>query len=355
MFLQERSLPLEYGLCECTDPQCDDAFTICNTNFDLDLDLLSGATTAAASNGPELVLGVDAEVWSFSPSNTIDSNWLDIDETIKDEFLQRNDDFSISFWISVNPGSSSSYIFSFEVGTSRYFSLFDSSRSRAQLYYNRDTLPNADSDSAVGSRVVLSFFYDSDVFSDGLRDGEWHFVSLNINFPEAVLVVDGYEIRPTGGNSRDAFNNLQFFTDLFPDDPFYRMPAPLLSKSPDLISSIRGRIGGTERNNQFSIGGQMRQLTATDLLDTDAYDCIASCNNIISSTLSLTSFATFYNPVQRIFTFDLPTSDHDDYTDFLRSLVYQSDGFIPAETLAGGGESRIIRLQVLKSYRSIST
>lgn len=320
-------------------------FALCSTDFDVHLDLLAGSSTAAQDDPdrPMIVPGIDDLVWSFTAANDLDDNFVVIDEAVKTQFLQLTDDFTMSFWLKINPTGDSSYIFSFEIGNTRYFSLYDTARARSQLYYNRDPLAVDD----VGNRrVVLSFYYDRDVFEDGLRDGEWHFISLTIDFPNAILVVDGYEIRPTGGNYYDVDDTQLTLPDVYPDDEFYPMPAPIESKDASLISQIQGHVGGSERSNRFSMGGQIRQMVVTDLLSRSTYECLASCNNLIYSTLTLTPFVTFFNPVRRIFTYNHITGDHDEYTDFLQTLFYQSDGYIPPQPVDGGGESRIIRLQV---------
>ena len=291
---------------------------------------------------------MDSVVYSFNGQNDIDFNYLDIADNVKASILQVVDDFSISFWINIDPDSNSAYIFSFEMGTSPYFNLFETSRSRSQFYYYRDQIPGESGDQGVNTRVVLSFFYDREIFVDGLRDGEWHFITLNIDYPIATLVVDGYVIFPTGGNYRD-ITDVQVGLGTPPADPGYHvMPAPILVKTPEQVDAIDGHIGGSARGNQFTLDGQMRQLVLSNLLETDSYNCLASCGNSIFSVDPAAPFTTFYQPVKRFYEFSGSFSP-EGYTDFLQTLVYSSNGFLPVEPppgTEGEKETRIIRLQV---------
>ena len=327
-------------MCECS-PQCGSVFAQCSLT--LRENFFTGATTI--TGGPQSVQLAGGEVaYTFNGRNDISNNWLEIESALKSRILQVTDDFSISMWLNLDTTSGAQYIYTFESGTQRYFTLFDNSGTRAIFYYFRDVLPglSPNDDDGYISQVALSFYYDTAVFPRGLRDGQWHFITLNIDYPSVTFVVDGYEYRPTQGNYRDSFRSRVLLSQ---DGTFYNMPAPILTKSTAQIDSIIGRIGGSARGNRFSMGGQLRQLSLTNLLTSQTFNCLASCNNRIypSPTASVvSSFTTFYNPVSRVFTFSgalTPTV----YTLFLQSLIYSSNGFLPPEE---SRESRIIRLQV---------
>ena len=337
------TFPNQYGACECTDPACLDVFTLCGTSFSLQQDLFSGVTTAS-SGGPSLVPSLNFPVYSFNGRNDLSNNWLEIPSTVKTQFLQRTDDFTISFWIRVLSDSSASYILSFELGTNRYFSLFEASGTTFVFYYFRDNIPGVTTDDGRTTQVALTFFYDTSLFPSGLRDNQWHFISFSVDFPSVILNIDGYEHRPTRGNYRNQFQS-RVDLALLTDGTFYNMPAPILTKTQAQIDSISGKIGGTERGNRFSLGGEMRQLTQTDLFDTNTFNCIASCNSrigIASGATISSSISTIYNPTTRRFVFS-GTATPSQYTTLLQSLVYFSNGFLLPEE---EGEIRVISISI---------
>ena len=259
-------------------------------------------------------------------------------------FLQTTDHFTISFWLRLETDSSSAYILSFELGRSRYFSLYDSSRTRMILYYYRDVLPGlmAINDDGRNTQVALSFYYNLTELPNGIRDNQWHFIALTVNFPSLTLLIDGVQYQPTRGNYQNQFQSRVNLNQI--PGTNYTMPAPILTKDTSQINSIVARIGGSIRSNTFSIDGEMRQLVITNALDNELYACIASCNNIIGidPTMSFPDFVTFYNPVTRTFDFTGP-SDAAGYTEFLQSLIYFTNGFLqPQES----GERRVITLRV---------
>lgn len=302
-----------------------------------------GASTVAGGPQMTTLLGGDV-AYTFNGRNDLSNNWLQIENGVQSRILQVTDHFSISMWLSLNTGFPSQYILSFEIGSQRYFTLYDASLTRIIFYYFRDFLPgvNPTEDDGYNTQVALSFYYDTAVLPSGLRDGQWHFVALNIDYPSVTLVIDGAVYLPTRGNYRDSFRNT---VDLLQNGNTYVMPAPILTKSTSQIDSIVGRIGGSARGNRFSMAGQMRQLSLTNVFTTSTFNCLASCNNQIFPSPSfpvVSSFTTFYNPVSRVLSFSgslTPTV----YTQFMQSLVYSSNGFLPPEE---SGESRIIRLQV---------
>ena len=200
------TFPNQYGACECTNSACLDVFTLCGTSFSLQQDLLSGVTPASSA-GPTLVPGLNYVVYSFNGRNDLSNNWLEIPSATKTLFLQTTDDFTVSVWIRVASGSSSAYILTFELGTNRYFSLYESSSSTLVFYYHRDNIPGITNDDGRDTLVALTFFYDPALFPNGLRDNKWHFLAFTIDFPIAVINVDGYEHRPVRGNYRNQFQS----------------------------------------------------------------------------------------------------------------------------------------------------
>lgn len=339
----EETFPNQYGVCECTDPACQDVFTLCGTSFSLRQDLFAGATPASSA-GPTLVSGLGFQVYSFNGRNDLSNNWLEIPSATKTLFLQTTDDFTISMWIRVASGPGSSYIVAFELNRNRYFSLYEASQTTLVLYYFRDNLPGITSDDGRDTQVALTFFYDTSIFPLGLRDNQWHFVTFTIDFPAAVLNVDGYEYRPTRGNYRNQFQSRVQLSQRT-DGTYYNMPAPILAKTQAQIDGISGKIGGTARGNSYSLNGEIRQMTLTNVFDTSTLNCIASCNSRIGIAPGATipsSITALYNPATRRFIFRGAASPSQ-YTTLLQSLVYYSNGFLlPQEQ----GESRIIRISV---------
>ena len=334
--------PNQYGACECTVAPCLDVFSLCGTSFSLQQDLFAGATTASAS-GPS-VSSIDFQVYSFNGRNDLSNNWLEISSDVKTLFLQTTDDFSVSFWIRVASDSSSSYILTFELGRDRYFSLYEASQQTFVFYYRRDNLPGVTNDDGRGTRVALTFFYDTNQFPIGLRDNQWHFISFTIDYPQAILSVDGYEYRPTRGNYRNQFESRVSLVQLT-DGTYHDMPAPILTTTQAQIDSISGKIGGSARSNSFSLDGEMRQVYLTNILDTSTFNCFASCNNRISVAPGASvssSIATMYNPVTRRFTFSGSATDSQ-YMTFLQSLVYYSNGFLLPEEQ---GVFRVISISI---------
>ena len=311
--------------------------------------MLSDVTIGNTNGGPTLTLPGDDPVYSFNGRNDLSENWLVMSSDVKEATLSKNDDFVISMWLFVEAGSASSYIFSYEINSEsydRYFSFFEATR-RCQIFYNRDRIPGAGVDEAVGSRVGLSFYYNTDHFPVGLSDGILHFVAITVNFPEITVTIDGIPHYPTQGHYFDDFDNRQDL-DRLTDGTFYEMPAPLRIKDASLISSIDARIGGSERGNRFALHGFIRQMTFTDLLTTAEQNCIATCGDLVLSDDSNLGFTTTLNPVTRQLTFTGSFSP-EVYTFFLQSLVYSSDGSLPSQVDPGVEEGREVRITVSSS------
>lgn len=270
------TFPNQYGLCECTDILCTDVFSLCQTSFTTQLDFFAGAFSNNVVSGPTMINVPGYIVWSFNGANTIQNNWLQMGTATQASFLSVTDDFTISFWIRIRTDSNSQYILACELDRNRYFSLYDASADRLIFYYFRDSLPGfgqADDDGYT-TQVALSYYYDSAVFPNGLRDNQWHFVTFTVNYPITILSIDGYEQQPTRGNYRNQFNSQILFNR---DGSTYTMPAPILTKTANQIASLSCKIGGSQRGNSFSLNGEMRQFTLTDILsETDHRLVLAS-------------------------------------------------------------------------------
>ena len=337
------TFPNEYGECECTNNACLDVFTLCGTSFSLQQDLFSGVTTASSA-GPLLVPGLNFQVYAFNGRDDLSNNWLEISSSIKTRFLQRTDDFTVSFWICVPNGTSSAYILTFELGTNRYFSLYEASSTTLVLYYFRDNIPGVVNDDGRNTQVALTFFYNAAMFPNGLRDNQWHFIAFTIDFPITVFNMDGYEHHPVRGNYRNQFQSRVDLT-LLTNGTYHNMPAPLLTKTQTQINSISGKIGGSARSNRFSLNGQIRQLSLTNTFNVSTVSCVASCNNrigighnaMVSSTIS-----TLYNPVTRTLFFS-GAANASHYTTLLQSLIYYSNGFLLPEEES---EIRVISISI---------
>ena len=302
------------------------------------------AVAETSTDGPSRV-DVSFIVYSFNGANGRTNNFLTIPDPLKTTFLETTDQFSLSFWLRVETESGASYLVSFELGNNRLFSLYEISRSRLVFYYYRDALPGFSSatDDGYNTQVALSYFYNRTQLPNGLRDNNWHFISFNIQFPSATLVIDGVQYQPTRGNFDNQFRS-QVSLDQTPGVN-YTMPAPISRKSPTEIAQTVGRIGGSIRSNNFATFGEMRQLFLTSVIDDNLYACLASCNNLIGvdpAASGIPNLVTFYNPVTRTFDFTGPTNAAG-YTDVLQSLVYYTNGFLLPEE---SGESRIITLRI---------
>ena len=350
-FSQTLDFPLDYGLCSCSapaDPSCS-ALGLCGTTVIEDLFADAVVPSASAATLEQSVL--ENTAYSFT-GGAFDQNWIEVSDQTKEDFFNHvdNQPFTISFWIIVDATSASSYIFSFETGNMRYFSLYESSRTRAILYYFRDTLDNLEQfeDTGYNTQVALSFFYPS-VFPDGLRDNGWHFIALSVDYPSISLTVDGYVIRSTQGNY---FDSTDTRVNLANDGTLYNMPAPILVKDQAMIDSLTGYIGGSSgRGTRYAFDGSMRQLILTDPLSTDAYNCLGSCDVTIYPDNSISGFNTFYNPAQRSFEFSSSAASSvsvgdTEYTQFMGTLIFSDNGFLPPEEQ---GESWRVSVQVRRN------
>ena len=328
--------PLDYGVCLCStpvNPNCN-AIGLCGTT--VIADLFSDPIIPAVSEATLEDSVLENTAFSFSGGD-FNGNWIVVSDQTKEALFNHvdNQPFTLSFWIRVDSSSAASYIFSFETGNSRYFNLFESSKTRAIFYYFRDTLDGFEQGEDLGydSQVALSFFYPS-ALPDGLRDDEWHFVALSVYYPIISLTVDGYVLRPTQGNY---FGSTDSRVNLNNNGTIYNMPAPILVKSQAVLDSLTGYIGSSSgRGERFSLHGAMRQFILTDAMSTDAYNCLGSCDVTIFSDNSVSGFTTFYNPAQLSFEFSSSADPGDtvgdtEYTQFMGTLIFSDNGFLPPE------------------------
>jgi len=225
--------------------------------------------------------------------------------------------------------------------------MFDRSSARLNVFYFRDVMDSFTSgnDDGYNSQVAFSYYYDHNIFPNGLRDSQWHFVALTVSYPHMTVTIDNVELRPTMGNY---YNNIEqrVLLNQLTDGSFYNMPAPLLTKSSDIINGIVGRVGGSARGIEYSLHGQMRQVVMSSATNSSSYVCLASCNNLIDlapgSAANFSQFDVSYDPIRRIFRFSANTNAAG-YTNFLQSLVYFTNGYL---SLQESGESLRINLNI---------
>ena len=360
----ESSFPTQYATCRGSTGM---EYVMCESGLNPQYNLFTTSALSpesTGSNNPVLISGTDA--YQFVGGTGTQSRFL-VTGTLHDQVLSLSDHFSMSMWIKFSSSDSVpglQYVLSFETDPSnsrnRYFSwLFRS--NRLNLFYNRDVLVDGttpSTDLGYGSRVGLSFYWDESIFGD-LRNDNWHFVKLDVDFPEMKFYINGHVYFPTEGHYFSVTNQRIGLQRI--DTP-REMPARILDKtsstSPVSLSDINIRIGGSVRGN-YNFVGEMRLLYITGLMDNSLYTCIASCGESIvptgymsgsqNLTADVNGFSTFYNPVSRTLYFDKGSSPPVDYTNFLRSISYSTrDTFPPQEQ----GEGRRIEFRVSQSLTS---
>ena len=280
-------------------------------------------------------------------------------DAIRDSAMSITDHFSVSMWMKIQ-NSNLVYPLSFERGTIRYFSWL-LREERLNLFYQRDRLddlPDSQVDQGEDSRIGLSFYVNKDVFPKGtIRDGEWHFLKMDINYPSIVLYIDGYAHYANEGH----YFNIENTRVGLPMDlnAAYEMPARILQKSDTLLSEIVGRLGGSSRTNHgYTVNGLIRLPYFTDLMNNSQYICLASCNdnllpqnyapgpNFDHINTTINGFSVFYQPVSRNLYFSQADGTPSDYTEFLQSLVYHTNGYLPAQIEENTGEGRHMEIKV---------
>ena len=289
----ESSFPTQFATCQGSTGM---EYVMCESGLSPQYNLFTSATLSPESTGknnPVLVSGTDVYrfVGGIIDDGTGSQSRFLVTGTLHDQVLSLTDHFSMSMWIkfSSNNAPGLQYIFSCESSEpnsrNRYFSwLFRS--NRLNLYYNRDVLvvgTSPSTDLGYGRRVGLSFYWDESIFGD-LRNDKWHFVKLDIDFPNIKFYINGHVYFPTEGHYFSVTNQI---VRLPRSDTAIEMPARILDKtsstSPVPLSDINVRIGGSTRGN-FNFVGEMRLLYITGLMDNSLYTCIASCGESIIPT-----------------------------------------------------------------------
>lgn len=349
--VQVFEFPLNYGLCTCSpprEPSCS-AIELCGTT--VVQNLLSNADIPSNSAATLDTSVMDNIAYTFNGAHTSE-NWVLVSDEAKTNFFELvdNQDFTVTCWLRVDSESRAAYIFSFQTGNGRYFSLYEVSKQRAIFYYFRDRIAEPE-DSGYETQVALSFYYDTDIFPDGLRDDEWHFIALSVDYPSITLTIDGYNLRPTQGNYYSV-SNQQILLGQLTDGTYYEMPAEILRKTEAQIDNINGYIGGSSRGNSYSLDGAIRQLILTDYLDTDAYSCLGACDVTIYSDGSVSDFSTFFNPAKRSFEFSTSAEPNEpigdaEYTEYMGTLLFSDNGFLQPEQQE---ESWMVSVQVRNYY-----
>ena len=340
-----------------SDNPCSSEYDLCNVSLDPSVNLLDGAApSSVASNNPtEVVSGV----YEFDGSKSATA-YLLMSDAVRDSAMSITDHFSVSMWMKID-GNNLVYPLSFERGTTRYFSWL-LRYERLNFFYQRDrldNLPDTQVDLGEDSRVGLSFYYDTNIFTEGtIRDGKWHFLKMDINYPSIVLYIDGYAHYANEGHYFNIENNkVGIDRDL---NAAYDMPARILKKSDSLISQIVGRLGGSSRgSHDYVVDGLIRLPYFTDLMDNSQYICLASCNdnllpqdytpgsNFEAINATTNGFSVFYQPVSRSLYFSKEGGTPSNYTEFVQSLVYHTNGYLPAQVQENTGEGRQLELQVI--------
>ena len=366
LFVFLQSFPTEFAQCSCSGSGCGTEYQLCGISLANSVNLTQGLTPPNSGTfNPVQVAGTDVLRFSFSGNNPSSTSFYTMDAAVKNSALDFTDNFSTSTWLKCNDNSRpSQYVFSFDNddvsngnGKRTYTWRFRRD-NRLTLFYTRgrlDNIPASQPDSGENSRVGLSFYFQSAVSTTNICDGVWHFYKLDITYPSIKLFVDGYVHYATEGHYFGVSNNL---IRLSSGSVVYDMPARLNVKTNK--DAITGRIGSSSRFLDYGFNGELRLLMMTNLLDNSQYTCLASCNNsLVHSEYSpgtgdvfnntIGSFTNvFYQPVSRTLYFSNAGGSPSDYTAFLRNISYNTNGHLPAQTVANMGEGRRIELQVNK-------
>ena len=314
---------------------------------------LGSAPSSSADDNPSQIAGTDT--YEFNGDKSLTAVTL-MTDSVKEAIMNIKDHFSVSFWMNTESKVGNEYIYSIEDGSEigrrdRYFSLLVWP-DRLNVFYLRDRLPNIDpnlSDIGIGTRVGLSFYVNTEIYP--ITEGKWHYVKLDVDYPKMMVYFDGYLIQATEGHY---FGINEAKVDLNTDSSF-DMPAPIWNDA--VPSNFIGRIGGSRRNGgSFNFKGKLRLLFVTSPMDNSQYSCIASCNNSLAPpeytpgtndfNVSIGEFDVFYQPVSRVLYFSYANGNVSLYDSFLKSLVYESNGYLPPQELLNAGEGRRIDVQI---------
>ena len=335
---------------------------MCGVTFDQSVNLTQNLISPpAGSDNPQQIAGTDVFQFSASSSASTTSRYT-MDATVKNNSLDFTDHFSTTAWIkSVSNGQINQYVFSFDDSANNRVYTWRLRATRLTIFYRRARLDNIDpaqTDSGENGRVGLSFYFRDEVIpDDSIFDSQWHFYKLDIDYPSIKLYVDGYLHMATEGHHFDVTGITR--VTLTRGD-VHDMPARIIEKDAVYKSQVTGRIGGTQRySGRYNFNGFLRLLFISSTMNNEQYTCIASCNTSLvpagytpgSEHFNTTvgSFSVLYQPVSRILYFDT-NANSSVYTTFLKSLSYNTNGFLPAQTVANTGEGRRLELKVTKYH-----
>ena len=316
----------------------------------------------AANDNPQQIAGTDVFQFSASSSVSTTSRYT-MDAAVKNNALNFTDHFSTTAWIkSVSNGQLNQYIFSFDNSANDRVYTWRLRATRLTIFYRRarlDYIDQAQTDSGENSRVGLSFYFKNEVIPGGsIFDSQWHFYKLDIDYPFIKLYVDGYLHMATEGHYFDVTGRR---VSLPRNSSIYNMTARIIEKDATYKSQVTGRIGGTQRfSGRYNFNGFLRLLFISSTMNNEQYTCIASCNTSLvpvgytpgSEDFNTTvgSFSVFYQPVSRTLYFNDTNANSSVYTTFLKSISYNTNGFLPAQTVANLGEGRRLELKVTKCH-----
>ena len=342
---------------------------MCGISLSPSLNLTQGLIPPTqASDNPSQLPGTDVFRFRGGISSPSSTTRYTMNSTVKNSALDFTDNFSTSVWIKANEiNRLNQYIFSFDDPNPTQWDP-DEHRvytwrlrdTRLTVFYRRarlDNLSPGQHDSGENSRVGLSFYIRSEVIPNGnIYDGKWHFYKLDICYPDIKLYVDGYLHQATEGHyftvtgDREGLDRVQ-------DGSFYNMPARIITKDNAYKNRVIGYIGGTQQfDNKHNFDGDLRLLFMTNKMNNSQYTCIASCNNSLipqgytpssnEFTAIIGNFSVFYQPVSRTLYFNNSNAPPSEYTAFLQTLSYNSNGYLLAQTVADMGEGRRLEFRV---------
>ena len=328
-----------------------------------------------ASDNPSQLHGTDVFRFRGGASSSSSTTRYTMNSTVKNNALDFTDNFSTSAWIKANEiNRLNQYVFSFDdpnptqwrpssdtvehrVYTWR---LRDIPASRLTVFYKRarlDNLSPGQPDDGENSRVGLSFYIQSEIIPNGnIFDGKWHFYKLDVNYPNIKLYVDGYLHNATEGHYYKVGGGTRDIERLNRNGSFYSMPARIIAKDDSYKNRVNGYIGGTQQHENYNFDGDLRLLFMTSTMDNSQYTCITSCNNSLipqgytpspnEFTAIIGNFSVFYQPVSRTLYFNNSNAPPSEYTAFMQTFKYNSNGYLPAQTVADMGEGRRLEFRV---------